>query len=435
MKTTYRSPRVIGASTALLVLLSCHQLIYVLAWTPATGSFDLRTRGRATSRYSRLARTALNLNGTDTTSIRTNNKHASSSRHPVNSDKWKLLLEKSKSAAEELLNEQSLPPGSYTRDHYKKAKQALDTFKNKCATDSESVHLSIRLLERLVTEMAIRKDTAQMWWICEPRYFNSLFNLWKEAAKQGKAVISPQNLVQKLQTMSRTLPEFNYNIVGVGIIMDVLIKQAPTKKAPFIAEELLNFVRKEAAEMKNVELRPNVFIYNNLLQAWAVSGLPEAPDKFDGLLQTMHQEGVPPNELTYNILLRYWCTKFAVDKIDSILETMKDNGLEPSTTSMSHAIHAYVNVGKTNRAEELLHEMLKAQPKSKKEAGMIPKSVQNILFAYRAIVDNSTVHPKRKEEAVVCAKALFENIRKCGRLTDEDQSEYINCTCFNTGPR
>ena len=129
--------------------------------------------------------------------------------------------------------------------------------------------------------------------------------------------------MQKLQAMSRRLPEFRYVTTAVQYHHGCC-NQASNyrgRKAPFIAEDLLNFIQKEAVDTQSLELRPNAVIYNNVMQAWAVSGLPQAPDKMDELLETMRKEGIVPDEVTYNILLRYWANRGAVDEIEAILKT------------------------------------------------------------------------------------------------------------------
>lgn len=332
-------------------------------------------------------------------------------------------LEQHKRKAQELLDKRNHPRGSFTPSHCLEAKHVLDFFKREKATDFETVDLSIALLERLVAERVLSNDGEQSNWICEPRYFNPLFNLWKEAAKQGERVISPRDLVQKLQTMSRTLPEFRYDIVAVNIIMDVVIKQAPPKRAPFIAEDLLDFVQKEAAEMQSVELRPNVFTYNNVMQAWAVSGLPQAPEKINSLLQAMRKKGIAPDEVTYNILLRYWATLGAVNKVEPILETMKKEGIVLRRPGLSESIYCYAKVGNTKNAEEILQRMLELPPKNEKEDRMVAESTQNIMLAYRRKVDNQNYNFIQKDSAVENAAALFEEMRKSSQLNDENLSE------------
>ena len=343
-----------------------------------------------------------------------------STDHPIGSSE---TLKQTKTKARELINEQIHPPGSFTPSHGIEAKHVLDFLKKVKATDAESMNLAVALIERLVAERVLSNDGVQSNWVCEPHYFTPLLNLWKEAAKQGERVMSPRDLLQKLQAMSRTLPEFRYNIVAVNLIMDVAIKQAHPKKAPFIAEEMLNFVRKEAAETRNMQLRPDAFIYNNVMQAWAVSGLPQAPDKMDAFLQTMRQEEIAPDEVTYNILLRYWATKGAVEKVESILDTMESEGIQQNRTSLAPAIYCYTKVGNTNKAEELLQQMIEARPRDKREDGMVAESTQNILLAYRRIVDDSNHSFEQKEKTVESAEALFRNMRKRAQFTDEDHSE------------
>ena len=113
------------------------------------------------------------------------------------------------------------------------------------------------------------------------------------------------------------------------------------------------------------------------MQAWAVSGLPQAPDKMDALLETMRKEGIDPTEVTYNILLRYWA-KGAVEKIEAILRKMKGEGIYPSRTSLSQAVYGYAKVGNTEKAEEMLKQMLEARSRDKREDRMVAESVQNM---------------------------------------------------------
>jgi len=327
--------------------------------------------------------------------------------------------------ARRLLDEHVYPKGSWTSWHAVEAKHVLNFFKQEKSTDAESVNLSIALLERMVAEKAASKEGIQSKWICDLYYFTPLFNLWKQAAIQGQRVVSPRDLVQKLQAMSRTLPEFRYDIVILNIIMEVMIKQTPPQKVPFVAEDLLNFIRKEAADTKTVELRPNVFTYNRVMQAWAVSGLPQASEKIDSLLGMMRREEIVPDMVTFSNLLRYWGGRGQVDKIETLLDTMKNKGVKPDRTSWTAAIYSYAKVGNTEKAERLLQEMLRLQPKNEREARMVAESTQNILAAYRKIVDDANVHRGVKDRAVECAGALYENITTSSQFSDEEQSKNV----------
>jgi len=322
-----------------------------------------------------------------------------------------------------LLDEQALPPGSFTDSHGLEARSILDFFKRAKTTDEDTVNLSIRLIERLFEEMAVSKDGAR--WICEPRYFNSILNIWKNAAKQGRKVIKPMDLFQKLQAVSRKRPDFRFDKATIAIIMSVVIKQAHPRKAPFVVEDLLNFLQREAAEKKRLELQPNAFIYNNVIHAWAVSGLPQAPDKMNSLIQNMRQERTALDSATYNILLRYWAGKGSVEMIEAILDTMKKERVVPTTPNVAQAIYCYAKAGRTEKAQEMLENILEVQPENEKEACMVAESVQNILHAYRMVVDDHSSSFSQKEKAVEDAEALFEKMSKSAQMTDEDHGELI----------
>jgi hypothetical protein len=171
--------------------------------------------------------------------------------------------------------------------HFAQAKKTLDLFKRTSAKYLQEKHnqktkiqrmnhaaehsasaaimanLSISLIEKLVSEMAISGNKHDASYICDPNYHNPFFNFWKETAKtHGDKVVSPRELANKLKSMVQQLPEFRTNIITYGIIMDVIIKKAHPRKAPMVADELLNFVRAEAKETRNKELQPTTTIYN-----------------------------------------------------------------------------------------------------------------------------------------------------------------------------
>jgi len=341
-------------------------------------------------------------------------------------------LEQRKRKCRNFLDKRIHPPGSYTSSLCTEAKDVLDFFKHEKVTDKDAVDMSIALIERLVEESAISKNaSASAEWVCRPLYIHPLLRNWKEAARRGKGVTPPQDLAHKLQAMSRMHAEFRYDIVAFNTIMDVAMKQAPPEKAPFVAEDLLKLLRKHASETQNEELRPNVFTYNNIMQAWAVSGLPESAVSMDIFLHAMRQEVVVPTAVTYNILLRYWADKSAVDRMEAVLEAMKGDGLDPtrSRMSLSPAIYGYARMGETAKAEEMLNKLTEIQSKDANEAArisrMIGESVQTILLEYRRIVEDRNATNAQKERAVQSSEALFEKMSKSTQLTDENQSKSI----------
>jgi len=294
--------------------------------------------------------------------------------------------------ARSLLDEQTNPLGSYTASQYNEALDALGVFRHMKATDAESVQLSIGLIERLVKEIARSKFKFDetLNWLTDPRKLPPFFNNWKIAAIAGERVFSPRELIQKLQKMLQELPGFRYNITTAGIIMEVLIKQEHPRNAPLVAEQLLDFIQKEAVALKNTDLLPNVVIYSQLLKAWTDSGLPQTPQRIDEILRRMREQGIRPNVVKYNILLRYWAGKGSMERIEAIMQDMKNEAVKPNLLTLSQAIYGYAKVGNTEKAEFLLQQMLlQHKHGDQNESKLIGESVQDILLAYVRMVEST----------------------------------------------
>jgi hypothetical protein len=165
------------------------------------------------------------------------------------------LIDETTELAKNLLK---LRAGTFTKKEYDQAKEFLKLFRKHAIRDSTAIAVSISLLERTVYEyssdMAISNvDDQTADYLCEPTFFNPLLDNWKETAKLGREVLPPETIAQKLKAMSTLLENFRYNIVTIGILLDVLVRQSHPSQAPLIAEELL---------ASNAELKPDIYICN-----------------------------------------------------------------------------------------------------------------------------------------------------------------------------
>jgi Pentacotripeptide-repeat region of PRORP len=320
--------------------------------------------------------------------------------------------------ARRLLDERSYPLGSFTPETYRTAKCVLDEFlKRRDATDAEAVNASLDLLERLVKEMAFSKDDNQSTWLCNPRYFNPLFNKWKEAVLYHGHTISARDVIKKLQTMSTLVQGFRYNIKTISMIMHVVIKQADRKKAPFVAESMLKFIKAEATKMNNLHLMPSSYSYNMILNAWAESKLPEASQRMEGILEEMRRQKLTLGTVSYNVLLRFWSGKGAIEKVEEIIGTMKHDGVRPSLANWSAALFCYVLVGQTQKAEEILQRMIDERTTGNiYDDNAIAQSIQLILLAYGRVVTTHTISNEGKQRALECAEMLIQKTKRMGIL-------------------
>ena len=323
-----------------------------------------------------------------------------------------------------LLDEQRHPIGSFTPSHYKEVKEILDFVKWEKLNDAESVNVSFALLERLVQDLVMHDDV-QLRWVFQPAYFRKLFHIWKEASVRSRHVVSPIDLVKKLGAMANQLPGLRYHPSTIGVLMDAVIMNEHPRKAPFAAEEFLDFVRNEAAKTRNADLQLNAYVYSQVLHAWSKSFSPDAVDKMGALVQTMQNEGIAPTEVTFNIILRSLGRQGAVDKIEAILETMNIKGVKPTIMTLAQASHGFSQAGMTLRAEQLIRDMEALEPRDVREINLLGESVQNLLLAYRAVVASDTASREMKETAVKRAEELFKHTEKQAIVTIESQGKCL----------
>lgn len=344
----------------------------------------------------------------------------------TNSNTW--VVKGAKTKAQSLLNKEEHPLGSFTQTQYDQAKRILDLFKGQKVSDLDSVKLSIGLLERLVTEVANEKDDDdddgnKECWFTEPRYYTPLVALWRDAAKRGLRVIAPTVLMQKLTNMSKQYPAFRYNVFTISVIMDVAIKQAPhPTMAPAIAEELLQFTKNEAARTQDVDLRPNLFLYNQVLQAWAASGLPAASERISHLVEEMGEKDI----VSYTILLRFWAERGLVNKVGATLDTMTKEGIEPDVLSLSQASQGFAKGFKMDEAERLLEQLIDKHERSNvRHVKAFEESVLHIMLAYRNIASSDRSSNDEKETALQKAESLLQRLDESTILDGNRRGKFI----------
>jgi pentatricopeptide repeat protein len=256
-------------------------------------------------------------------------------------------------------------------------------------SSSKAINVSVFLLERAVREyshyLALhvkdmhntnKSSKNESWWFCNPLVVSSVFNLWKDAAIRNEDVLSPRDMVQKLQNMSVLLPErFRYNISTMNIIMHVLIRKEPLHRAPFVAENLFDFIAAESAARAvhgDSSMQPTSHTYSMVLHAWSQSRLSNAAAKIEQIMATLHKEYCANPELIaagelvpYAIWIRYWSNLGNAEKVDSILSLLDGNEhlhARVGGNILSHAIYCYTKVGQIKKAELVYDRMISLGP-------------------------------------------------------------------------
>jgi hypothetical protein len=228
-----------------------------------------------------------------------------------------------------LLDWEIHPPGSYTVEEFKSAKQVLKEFTKERVTGSAIVNASLLLIDRVLEEQVLYHtvtwDSSQSTamqppaqWICEPRFSTPILDRWKDAAGSKLDVWTPKQLLLRIHRWAKL---YVYEICLVPrlahpIILEVAQQQSHPREAPIIMQELLDIIRRAYRDPHDDDPKPyeadedspaasapiiTVALYNEVLFAWAKSKRPEACDKMNDLIDSMRwNDGIAPDGDSYS---------------------------------------------------------------------------------------------------------------------------------------
>jgi pentatricopeptide repeat protein len=240
-------------------------------------------------------------------------------------------------------------------------------------------------------------------------------------------VLSPKALVDKLQDMSKKLPEFRISAITMGMVLDVMIKTTDRKQAPFLAEEFLRFLESESTTYR--DLKPHVYIYTQVINAWVKSGFPEAESKITSLRRRMEDAGVSPTMVTYNTLLRFYGTQANASMITQLLEEMqKAKNVTPDLVTYNEAVYGYARAEDMENAQRIFERMLGLKERDGvKKGDILGEAAQQILLAYRNMVESASSRSNRSNIITAMGKAedFFKKyIERESRLSSSSMGKY-----------
>jgi hypothetical protein len=154
-----------------------------------------------------------------------------------------------------------MPKGTFSSMEYQQTKKIMSAFRRFKTFDAESANLSISLMEKVTSEISETGNHTDGRFIFDQKLVSPLIRRWREVAVKTKNVLSPKDLLRKLQVLSHSLPEFPYDVRTMSIILDVIIKQEERKFAPTLAEELLSTMEDYADVNMKSSMQPDVVIY------------------------------------------------------------------------------------------------------------------------------------------------------------------------------
>jgi pentatricopeptide repeat protein len=299
-----------------------------------------------------------------------------------------------------------------TNDDWKDAARVLD----RC---HHGVEWAWQLLDRLVAE----ERHAQI--------FSSFYETHLSTDLLNKAVdawrLSPQNTMDPNSILAKIqgyAPNLYPDVRSYSMLVDAVTKKGnDPKQAPVFATLILDRMQREY-EGGNSQVQPNEYTYGVTLEAWARSGLPEAANKTEQILQDMEKVGVRPTNRCYHAaiasgprdgrraeallekmlssanvevdaysfgaVLKVWSKSGAPDaaqralavfnRMEQLHETRGDDALKPNAYIYSSLLSILGRSGQPQAAEDILRQMQQSY-EATGDANMRPTAVaQNAVM-------------------------------------------------------
>jgi len=395
----------------------------------------------------------------------------------------------------------------YGRREFQAAQRVLDAWKTDSTATTETafsnsvIPTAVALLERLVQETTTLSSAAgahqrqlrqqQYRFLVEPGNYNPVLHSWKHAALATISGASKTKLMSAPELWERLQSrQFRYNWETVTILVEVLLAQERHTVATLdLAEQWLfgtttttSMPEEQQQEENESMVQPDdASTYTLLLQAWADSGLPEASDRMDALMNRLHSRqtnnnlpssktfAVTPNVALYSVWLNFWSEHNEMDKLEALVQKLKkqqrqlleeENGfgdggdvMHPTTTTTTpvpldpafwtQVVHAYCRVRQLDRAADTLDTLLGCLSRSSSSSAneemhrddqkLLAESVFQIVWTCRQAVENKHI-PKetrafllRATERVVKQYARPERVgvAMAGKYSSADHAEPV----------
>ena len=174
------------------------------------------------------------------------------------------------------------------------------------------------------------------WWIRHPK----------------ETDLNPEEMLALVENLRSGNPPLPLTDKSFCVIIAAASKGKSPKKAAYFADQRLEQLLKES--LHDTRLRPSNITLNTVLNAWAKSGLPNAPEKVKTLfhkIEHLYRDGKidqPPDEAAHICLMQAWSKsgrKETPFKVEEILDSMKNSTtrhVTPTIPAYRLAIHAWV---------------------------------------------------------------------------------------------
>ena len=221
----------------------------------------------------------------------------------------------------------------------------------------------------------------------------------RQGGKQGKngnKRVGAANISQPEQAEQYLLSNLDKaDVVSVTKVVGAW-SRSRDRNAPARAEELVSKITQIANDDNRLDLRPNAYTYNALINCFARRGMTDKAEHYLEVVQSL--PGVQADAVTYNSVINAHATsrrgkRDGADRALELLEEMKssDNrNVQPDAITYGSVIKCLTNAGgKANaeRAEEFLDELGKLYEESGKNERLASNTIiyNSVLDAFASI--------------------------------------------------
>jgi hypothetical protein len=225
-----------------------------------------------------------------------------------------------------------------TRDQIRESHDVLQTLNALKAKSPESITTSLRLLAFVGREGYPGK------------HLNGILHRWRAATVAGEKVPHPKVLYKSMRA-------FDYDVRSFGILASVHAWLTPIELKHVVMEQYMERVAGR-------HMKPDLYLYHQLLRAWMVSGHDDAGECMYGIFQRMeyhHDYDVSPTAFAYK--LGYWSRHYGENEVDVVLDRMDSGGDKLNVQCYTEAIHVYAEICKPWKGEPLLRNLMAHYPK------------------------------------------------------------------------
>lgn len=195
----------------------------------------------------------------------------------------------------------------------------------------------------------------------------------------------------------------NNPLQSLNVNLDSIAKSSQ-KGAAARAQELLQ--RIEALHQDGYyAVAPDTVSYNSVLNAWALSDEPDAPDK---ALQFLLHEVTEPSIISFNTVILSFAKRGRAREAALLMQKMQDDqGILPDTISYNSLLHAYAQSGKPEHAEAVLKEMMQLSQDSTRDVKPDTISFNTVLHAWSTSFQQRAAN--RSEELLRHMETLYKS--------------------------